>query len=160
MIVKADVVEQVSFRFLIADIASQVPPLGLQRAEETLHRRIIPTVSPPRVAGNDTVPPKQSLIVVRVVLAATIRMQQYLRLWLSVCNGHLQRCMYQRLLHAVVHRPTDDGAQIDIEHNRQIQSALRNSHVGYFRNPVTIGTIRSELAILVIRSNGEVMTTA
>jgi len=36
--------------------------------------------------------------------------QQHLFFRLSACNGHLQRGVYQSLLHAVVRRPTDDGA--------------------------------------------------
>lgn len=62
------------------------------------------------MAGHDSMSPKQGLLVVRAVLAATIRVQQSLCFRLSACNGHLQRGMYQGLLHAVVHCPTDNGA--------------------------------------------------
>ena len=54
--------------------------------------------------------PKQGLVVVRTVLAATIRVQQHFFFRLSACNGHLQGSMYQGLLHPMVHRPTDDSA--------------------------------------------------
>lgn len=40
VILKADVVEQVGFRLLVAGVVRQVHPLGLQRTEEALHRRI------------------------------------------------------------------------------------------------------------------------
>lgn len=96
MIVEADVVEQVGFRLLVAGIARQVYPFGFQRTEEALHRRIVPTVSPPRVAGHDAMPPQQGLVVVRAVLAAAIRVQQYLFLRLPACHGHLQCGVYAR----------------------------------------------------------------
>lgn len=104
--------------------------------------------------------PPQCLVVIGAILAATIRVQQHLRLWLPACTGRLQRGMYQSLLHAVVHCPAENGARIEIEHDGQVKPALRSLHVGHVRNPVTIGAIRSELAIQVIRSNGEVVTTA
>ena len=53
--------------------------------------------------------PKQGLVVVRTVLAATIRVQQHFFFRLSTCNGHLQRGVYQSLLHAVVRRPGDQS---------------------------------------------------
>lgn len=62
------------------------------------------------MAWHDAMAPKQGLVVIGAVLVAKIRMQQHLRLRLSACNGHLQRGVYKRLMHAVVHRPTDDSA--------------------------------------------------
>lgn len=67
MIVKANVVEQVSFRLLVASVTRQVHPFGLQRAEETLHRRVIPTVYQARVAGHDAMP-QHGPVVIRAVL--------------------------------------------------------------------------------------------
>ena len=64
-------------------------PCGLQRSEETLHRRIVQTVSPPRVAGHDAMPLKQGLVVVGAILTAAIRLQQHFRFWLSASNSHL-----------------------------------------------------------------------
>lgn len=55
--------------------------------------------------------PKQGLVVVGAVLAATIRVQQDLFRRLSACNGYLQRSVYQRLLHAVVHSPADNSVR-------------------------------------------------
>ena len=80
VIVEADVVEQVGFRLLIAGIVRQVHPFGLQRTEETLHHRMIPTASPPRVAWHDAMPPKQGLVVAGAVLTAAILVQQHLQL--------------------------------------------------------------------------------
>ncbi len=62
------------------------------------------------MAGHDAMSPQQGLVIVRAVLAATIRVQQYLGLRLSASYGHLQRGVYQGLLHPMVHRPTDDSA--------------------------------------------------
>ena len=112
------------------------------------------------MAGHDSMPPKQGLVVVRAVLAAAIRMQQHLRLWLSTGNGHFQRSVYQGLMHAVVHRPTDDGARIGIEHDGQIQPALGCPRVGHVRDPMPVGAIRGEPAIQVIRRNRQIVATA
>ncbi|MCY1291426.1 hypothetical protein D9M69_400750 [compost metagenome] len=50
------------------------------------------------MAGDDAMAPKQGLVVVRAVLAATIRVQQHLFSRLSACHGHLQHGVYQGLL--------------------------------------------------------------
>ena len=42
MTVKADAVEQVGFRLLVAGVASQVHPLSLPRMKEALHRGVVP----------------------------------------------------------------------------------------------------------------------
>jgi hypothetical protein len=110
LIVKVDAVEQVGFRLLVAGVTRQVHPFGLQRAEETRHRRIVSAVPWSRMAGHIAKSPKQGLVVVGAVLAATIRVQPHLRLWLAACSSHLQRGLYQGLLHPVVYRPADDGA--------------------------------------------------
>lgn len=128
MIVKADVAEQVGFRLLIAGKARQLYPLGLQRTEEALQRGVVPAVPRTRMAGHDPMSSQQSLVVVRAVLAATIRIQQHLFLWLLACHSHLQRGVLQSLLHAAVHRPTNNGARIEIEHDGQIQLALSRPH--------------------------------
>lgn len=104
--------------------------------------------------------PKQGLVVVGAVLAATTRVQQHLLLWLTVCHSHLQHRVYQGLMHPVVHRPADDSARIEIEHNGQIQPALGSPHVGHVRDPVLVGAIRGELAIQVIWCNRQIMATA
>lgn len=65
----------------------------------------VPAVPWSRIAGHDSMPPKQGLVVV-CALAATIQVQQHLFFRLSPCNGHLQRGVYQSLTHAVVHCPT------------------------------------------------------
>lgn len=60
------------------------------------------------MAGQNSMLPKQGLVVVRAVMAATIRVQQHFFFRLSACNGH--NSMHQGLLHPMVHRPTDDSA--------------------------------------------------
>lgn len=62
------------------------------------------------MAGHDSMSPKQGLVVVRTVLAATIRVQQHFFFRLSTGNGHFQSSMHQSLLHPMVHHPTDDSA--------------------------------------------------
>ena len=46
VVVKADVVEQVDFRLVVAGIGRQVHPLSLQRTEEALRRCVVPAVAP------------------------------------------------------------------------------------------------------------------
>ena len=112
------------------------------------------------MAGHDSRSPKQSLVVVRAVLAAMIRMQQHFFFRLSAYNGHLQSSVHQGLLYPVVHHPTDNSAWIGIERNGQIQQALGRPHVGHVRDLVPVGAIRGEMAIQVIRRNRQSMTTA
>lgn len=59
------------------------------------------------IGWDDAMSPRQGLVVVYAVLAATIRVQQHFFSWLSPWYSHLQRGMYQSLMHAAVHRSID-----------------------------------------------------
>lgn len=110
--------------------------------------------------AGDSMSPKQGLVIVRAVLAATIRVQQHLFFRLPACKAISRTSMHQGLLHPMMHRPTEDSARIKIEHGGQIPPSLGRPHVGHVRAPVPIGAIRGELAIQMVRDNRQSMTTA
>src|SRR5947207_8074300 len=65
----------------------------------------------------------------------------------SLYVGHLQRLLHQFTSQPIGHRPPDDQTREHIEHDRQVQKALRRRHIGHIRNPQRVRPIGDEVPL-------------
>ena len=129
-------------------------PLGLQRREEALHRRVVPDVAGSAHRAGDAVVGHQPLELLAGVLAALIRVvQQGIRLAASP-DRHDQRVGDELRRHAGAHRPADHPAREQIDDGGHIEPALRGPDVGEVGNPLPVGSRCFEAAVEHIGSDG------
>ena len=121
IVVSFDVGEQVVSGGIPGWVASLVHEFGFQSAEAAFHRCIVPTISLP-AHGLDHPGCVVNLAVTgRGVLAAAIGMVSEAGRRLLPLDGHGQGCDGQFCPHVVTHRPADDFAGEEIEHDGQIE---------------------------------------
>ena len=145
VIVKADVIKHIRTRLLVAPVVGQINTFRLQRSEETLHRCIIPAVPGAGVAWHYSMPLQQCLVVKGTVLTTSVRMQNHLSRRLATCHSHRQGCMYQFLLHSVMHCPAHDSPGVQAQYHRQIQPPFASPDIGHIRHPALIDVTSSNV---------------
>ena len=95
------------------------------------------------------------LVVVRTVLAATIRVMDASLGWLAQGDGHVQGTDRQVLLHPVADRPPDHPAGMQVEDDGQIDPAFARPDIGDVARPFLVGLARSEILLQQIRRDVE-----
>lgn len=138
VIVKADVVELIGFRLLVAGVSSQVYLLGLQRTEKSSPSRRC-TSSSPDVNGWAQCDVAAARPGNRMCSAGWHDPSAAVPRFAAV--GEPQPSPARR----VPGPAASDGASPNLEHDGQIQPGLGRPHVGHFRDPVPISAIRGEL---------------
>ena len=87
------------------------------------------------------------LIVVRTILAATIRMMDAALWGRTECDGHLQRPDRQIAFHPIANRPADHTPRMQIQDHSQIQPALARPDISNVTSPFLVWLIRREVTI-------------
>lgn len=110
----------------------QMEALGLQRAKETFHHRIVEAISLPRHALRDTPPCQLSLVQGHSIVPTLVRMQKWL--------GRLPACFHCLFKHTHDHREVRPNARL-IGHNLTIVE-FRTGERYYFLPP-TLNSVTS-----------------
>src|SRR5690606_3598913 len=146
-----------------ADISPSLPgalvprrrdPLALQAAEEPLHRRIVPAVSPSAHALLHPVAPQSLTEQAAGVLAALIRVEHHLLRSATLLVGHVERPGSQFRIRPVREGPANHAASVQIQDHSQVMPATLRPDIGDVAAPDLVGTLDSELAIEPIRDVG------
>src|ERR1700730_14510010 len=104
--------------------------LSFQSAEATFHRCIVPAISLPAHGLNHPRRTENLAVIGGGVLAAAIGMVDQAGRRLLPLDGHGQGCDGQFRPHVVTHRPADDFAGEEIEHDGQIEPPFGGWHAG------------------------------
>src|SRR5690606_16974267 len=146
-----------------ADISPSLPgalvprrrdPLALQAAEEPLHRRIVPAVSPSAHALLHPVAPQSLTEQAAGVLASLIRVEHHLLRSATLLVGHVQRTGSQLRIRPVREGPADDATNVKIQNHSQVMPAALRPDIGDVTTPDLVGTLDSELAVQQVRNVG------
>ena len=121
IVVSFDVGEQVVPGGIPGWVASLVHEFSFQSAEATFHRSIVPTISLPAHGLNHPGRAENLAVIGGGVLAAAIGMMDQAGRRLLPLDGHGQGRNGQFRPHVVTHRPADDFAGEEIEHDGQIE---------------------------------------
>ena len=155
IVVSFDVGEQVVPGGIPGWVASQVHEFGFQSAKATFHWCIVPAISLP-AHGLDHPGCVVNLAVTRRgVLAAAIRMVSEAGRRLLPLDGHGQGRDGQFRPHVVTHRPADDFAGEEIEHDGQIEPPFLGWHVGDVGEPNLIGPLGGEFLVEPVGAIGK-----
>src|SRR6185312_713634 len=146
-----NVVEDVATRLLAITIRAVSYSLALEQLKEALGHGVVVAVPATAHAAHQVVLAQEILPVMATELAALIRMQQDLLWWLAAPYGHHQRVQYQRPIDPRSHRPADDLAGKQVEHDRQVEPVLMGAKIGDVGHPGAIGLAHVELPLQMIR---------
>ena len=151
IVIRFDVLKDSMFSDASSHISFAVNEFDFQRVEKTLHRSIVITVGFASHAAAQTVVLDQSLISLGTILAATIRVNDRAPGEVAAEQCHGQRITDQLLRHTPAHRPTHDGAGIQVHDHRQIQPALVGPDVTDIADPFLIRRLSVEVLLEQIR---------
>jgi hypothetical protein len=126
--------------------------LRLQRAEETLHNSVVPTVAAPTHAGSEPMPGEPLAITSGGVLAAAVTVMEETRTRLAMSKGLIQGLERQFLGETVADRPADDSARAQIQQNSQIQPALLRPDIGDVACPAAVWNGNLKLSLQLVAS--------
>ena len=118
-----------------------VDPLGFQAPKEAFRNCVIETVALTAHAADEAMFFENFPIIVRSILAASIRVVQQTLSRISTAKGHLQRIYGQLTGHSGGGRPTDHLSVEKIQEHSQIQPSLIGGDVGDITNPGMIRCI-------------------
>ena len=157
IVVSFDVGEQVVPGGIPGFVASLVHEFGFQSAEAAFHRCVVPTISLP-AHGLDHPGCVVNLAVTGSgVLAAAIGMVSEAGRRLLPLDGHGQGRDGQFRPHVVTHRPADDFAGEEIEHDGQIEPPFPGWHVGDVGEPNLIGPLGGEFLVEPVGGDRQVV---
>ncbi len=108
---------------------------GLERAEEALAWRVVETVPGAAHAGLGTDLGQALAVAVAGVLAAPIRVVDESGRWPASGDGHVEGVEGDAGGQTGAHRPADDPAGEEIEHDREIEPALAGRDVSNVGQP-------------------------
>ena len=128
-----------------------------ERAKETLHWRIVPTVSFATHRGRHSVASLQCAVGAAAILAATVRAVHQPGLWLLAPIRCTQSIRDQRFRHAAVHRPADDFTGVKILNRRQKEPTFVARNVGDITHPDLIRCATKKLPIQRVRGYRQIM---
>ena len=98
------------------------------------------------------------LIVERAILAAAVGMVDQAGRRLLPLDGHGQGCDGQFRPHVVTHRPADDFAGEEIEHDGQIEPPFGGWHAGDVGQPNLIRPAGGEVLAEPVGGNRQIVT--
>ena len=110
IVIRFDVLKDSVFSDASSQVSFSVHEFDFQRVEKALHRSIVITVGSAAHAAAQAVVPDQSLIALRTILAATIRVNDRALGEAAAEQCHGQCITDQLLRHASAHRPTHNGS--------------------------------------------------
>ena len=119
---------------------------NLERREEALGDGIVPAVTLSAHAWCDSQMPEPIAILWTGVLTASIAMHNQSIVG-TIAQCHLQCVERQLGISRMVHRPADHASGEAIDHDRQIDPALRSRNLRDIRNPCSIGLTDVEPAV-------------
>lgn len=158
VIVVPDVAINACLQLLYASEFLQVVELGLQRAEEALHRGVVEAIAFTRHALLRSMCVKQPPVFRHPVLPALIRMQHRPVTGFQSAKGLLKH----RADHAEQwpwgHFIRHDFAIEEIQHRRQVQFPTVHVELGNVRHPLFIWPIGVKLSRQVVRGNVSELT--
>lgn len=135
-----DVVEHIGPRLVSRPVDLARRALGFERREEALHRGVVPDIARTRQAAHDPVFGHQPLALIARILAAAIGvMQQFTRL-ATPPQGHRQSVRDEIGCHGRPHRPADDPAREEIEHDGDVEPAFRRPDIREVGSPTAVRT--------------------
>lgn len=95
-----------------------------------------------------------ALAVIASILAALVALDQNPLLRIAASNRHQQSLGRELRAQRGLHGPAYDLASVEVQHHRQVQSALPGSDVGDAGHPDLDGSIDRELALQMVGRNG------
>ena len=100
--------------------------LGLQGADETLHKRVIVAICFAAHAHDDATVIQQCSVVLSRILTATVRMRKSTQA-ASMATRERHECglFHQCFIAVAIHGPADHHAGEDVKHHREIADIWR-----------------------------------
>ena len=120
----SDVLKDREARFLARVIAMLVDQLGLEGVEEALGDGVVETAAGPTGAGHQPMPLDELLDPKREKWSAAIGVKDESGRRPPLRQGHREGLVRERLVQQGRHRPTDNAAGVEIEHDGQMEPAL------------------------------------
>lgn len=117
----------------------------LQARKERLGHRIVVTVACAAHALRNLPVCEQLAVLVGGILAATIAMVDEPWRWTASSESALQSAQWQLGVEAIAHRPADDAARIEIEHDSQVGPAFGGPDVRDVADPDAVWRIYGEV---------------
>ncbi len=125
-----DIVEYICLGVIARAVGFTPDPLGLQRGEEALHRRVVPDVARPAHRACHAVVGHQPLELLARILAALVRVVQQ-GIGLPTPPDRHHECVGDELSgHGVTHRPADHPAREQVDDDCDVQPSFGGPDVG------------------------------
>src|SRR5512135_2898731 len=148
-----EILEQCRFGLPAGAKPCEVNQLGLERAEERLHGRVIVTVAFAAHGRLKAVTIEDLAVGAAGVLHAAIGMMDETSARGMMLNGHHQRLLAQGALQVIGHAPADDLAGGYVLDGSQVQPALVGRNVGHVSQPDGVRTVGLEGALEEVRGD-------
>lgn len=97
------------------------------------------------------------LLIMRTILAPTIRVMDAAFRWLSERNGHLQRSDRKITFHTIADRPADHPPRMQVQDHSKIQPTFARPDIADVSCPFLIWFVCSEVSIQQVRSDVELV---
>ena len=123
----------------------------LQVAEELLCHRVVIAVAGPAHADQEAMLKVATPDSRRPCTTALVAVVDQAGPGLASSDGHLERAQRQRQIVTRTHRPADDIAGVQVQHDGQIQRALGGGEEGGIRHPDGIGPRYSKALLQAVR---------
>jgi hypothetical protein len=150
-----DVEVYTPLRLLVGSVVITANSFGLQLAEETLGRGIVPAVAATAHALPD--PEKRQAVAEGAggVLAAAIAVKDQLAAGAAMGDGHVESLQDQFRPHVVGHRPTDDLARKEVEDRADVEPPFVGRNVGDVGDPLLVRPRRREITVQEVLGHGQ-----
>jgi len=139
------VLEDIRCRFVPSGVAPMVHELAFECPEKTFDTGIVPAVARAAHAAGDAVLAEQPLVSACRVLAAAIRVMEQPRHGLPMRQRHGEGPVGSIHGQPMAHRPADHGTRVPVEHQGEIEPALRRPNIGHVPGPHPVGLPDLEL---------------
>src|SRR3954470_7574444 len=132
IVIAFDVSEQLAPRCVAIGIVALVDEFGFQRAEETLHRRIVPAIALAAHRLRDGGGLQDLAVVASGILAAAIGVMHETRRGAAPLDRHGQRGYGKFGTHMIAHRPANNFAGEQVEDHGSVALAVKGALLGGF----------------------------
>src|SRR5581483_1566120 len=146
-----DVVKERGPRLVARLPARAVYELGLQRREEALCDRVVPTIAFATHAADEPGARECALVLLARVLATAIGVMNESGSWTPSLQRHGQRrgCEWRR--QTIAHRPSDNASRVEVENRGEVEPAFPRFDVRDVGHPDLVRCVCREVALEQVR---------
>ncbi len=113
----------------------RVTEFGLHGTKEALDNSIVPTITLPAHTLSHPACAKSPAKVIACILAAAIGVEERCARWTTISNCGPQGVECEAAVHRRFHRPSDNAARDEVDHDGEIEPSLTCEQIRYVARP-------------------------